>query len=199
MTMKVQNWIFKFGLTIPFFYWLYLMFLTDLGGDPAKKLNHKTGEMAFYFLLANLAIGVLIALKIKMPSPLRFLYQNRRFLGIITFFYLVMHLSFYLAMEGFEFKAIEQMYTKLYLIFATSAWILFLILTLTSNDFSVKKLTLKKWKLLHKVVYVGFALVAAHVLLIEKTDLIKYGLLVGGVVLIQSFRFYKTKLSKFNI
>lgn len=196
MTIKVQNWIFKLSLTIPFFYWLYLMFLTDLGGDPAKKLNHKTGEMAFYFLVANLVIGVLIALKVKMPNPLRFLYLNRRFLGIITFFYLVMHLSFYLAMEGFEFKAIEQMYTKLYLIFATAAWVLFLILTLTSNDLSVKKLTLKKWKMLHKVVYVGFALVAAHVLLIEKTDLIKYGLFAISMIVLQGFRFYKSKSVK---
>jgi methionine sulfoxide reductase heme-binding subunit len=193
MRIKLQNYLFKACLTLPFFYWLYLTFLTDLGADPAKSLNHKTGEMSYYFLIANLIIGALIAFKIKLPSPFRFLYMNRRFRGVITFFYLVLHLTLYFAMESFEFKAVEQIYTKLYLILGFSAWILFLILTLTSNDYSVKKLTVKKWKWVHRLVYLGFILASIHVLQIEKTDLIKYSLLAGTVGLIQIYRFIKTK------
>jgi methionine sulfoxide reductase heme-binding subunit len=193
LNQKYQNYLFKACLTVPFWYWIYRIFLTDLGADPAKSLNHKTGEMSYYFLMANLIIGVLIALKIKMPSALRFLYLNRRFLGVITFFYLILHLTLYFAMESFEFKAIEQIYTKLYLILGFSAWILFLILALTSNDFSVKKLTVKKWKWLHRSVYLGFILASIHVLKIEKTDLIKYSLLAGFIGLIQTYRFVKSR------
>ena len=156
-------------------------------------MNHKTGEMAYYFLLANLLIGIMIAIKIKIPQPLRFLYMNRRFLGVITFFYLVLHLIFYFAMESFEFKAVEQIYTKLYLILGFSAWVLFLILALTSNDFSVKKLTVKKWKWLHRSVYLGFILASIHVLQIEKTDLIKYSLLAGAIGLIQAYRLFRSR------
>lgn len=193
MNQKYQNYLFKSFLTLPFFYWLYLTFLTDLGADPAKSLNHKTGEMSYYFLMANLIIGALIALKIKMPANFRFLYMNRRFLGVITFFYLILHLTLYFAMESFEFKAVEQIYTKLYLILGFSAWVLFLILALTSNDFSVKKLTVKKWKWLHGSVYLGFILASIHVLQIEKTDLIKYSLLAGAIGLIQAYRLFRSR------
>lgn len=192
MTIKLQNRIFKFLLTTPFFYWLYLIFLSDLGADPAKSLNHKTGQMAYYYLIANLLIGVIVALKIKLPEFLRFLYLNRRFLGVITFFYLVLHLGLYFAMESFEFKAIEQIYTKLYLIIGFSAWLILLILTLTSNDYSVKKMSQKRWKLLHRFIYLGFALASVHILNIEKTDLVKYSLLSGALVCTQIFRYLRT-------
>lgn len=190
--MKWQNRIFKVLLTAPFLYWMYLIFLSDLGADPAKRLNHKTGEMAYYYLMANLIIGVLIAVKIKLPSYLRFIYQNRRFLGVISFFFLVMHLSFYLAMESFEYKAIEQMYTKLYLILGSLAWIIFLILAVTSNDFSVRHLGQKRWKWIHRLNYLGFFIASIHVLNIEKTDLIKYSTLLGAMILVQMYRFKKT-------
>jgi sulfoxide reductase heme-binding subunit YedZ len=193
MQIKYQSYVFKLLLTTPFFYWLYLVFLGDLGADPAKSLNHKAGEIAYYYLIANLLIGVLIAIKIKLPQQLRFLYMNRRFLGVITFFYLVIHLTLYFAMESFEFQAIEQIYTKLYLILGSCAWLLFLVLALTSNDFSVKKLTLKRWRLLHKTVYLGFVLASIHILNIEKTDLIKYSLLLTLVVLLQLFRLIKNR------
>lgn len=195
ISIKLQNYLFKIFLTVPFFYWIYLIFLGDLGADPSKTLNHKTGEMAYYFLLANLLIGIFIALKIKMPTGLRFVYMNRRFLGVITFFYLALHLTLYFAMESFEFKAIEQIYTKLYLILGSIAWLLFFILALTSNDYSVQKLTAKKWKLLHRTVYLGFAIASIHILNIEKTDLIKYSLLLGLVIIFQCYRFYKNKIN----
>ncbi len=192
MSIKWQNRIFKILLTVPFLYWMYLIFFSDLGADPAKRMNHKTGEMAYYYLMANLMIGVLIALKIKMPSALRFIYQNRRFLGVITFFFLMMHVSFYFAMESFEFKAVEQMYTKLYLILGSTAWILFLILALTSNDFSVRYLGQKRWKWIHRLNYLGFFIASIHILNIEKTDLIKYSALLGSMIIIQMYRFKKT-------
>lgn len=191
MNLKWQNRIFKILLTTPFLYWMYLIFLSDLGADPAKRMNHKTGEMAYYYLMANLMIGVLIAVKIKLPTYLRFIYQNRRFLGVISFFFLMMHLSFYFAMESFEFKAFEQMYTKLYLILGSTAWIIFFTLAVTSNDFSVRHLGQKKWKWIHRLNYLGFFIASVHILNIEKTDLIKYSLLLLSMLVIQTYRLIK--------
>lgn len=200
----MSNKLFRTCLFLPIFYWTYLIFFGSLGADPAKFLNHKTGTMALYFLLANLAIGILLSLSktipFKWPSLLRFLLQERRWLGVFTFVFLVFHLGLYWAMEGFEAKGFVQMYTKTYLILGSLAWILMFILAITSNNYSVKKLGGKKWKWVHRCVYVASALVTAHILLIEKTDLIKYGILTGLIWLSQLIRifFVKRKSTKIS-
>jgi sulfoxide reductase heme-binding subunit YedZ len=189
--------LFRFLLLTPLLYWIYLVFFSDLGADPAKAMNHTTGEVALYFILLNLLIGILIAFKVKLPQGLRFLFMHRRFLGITSFFYLLIHLGFYLAMESFEFKAIEQLYTKNYLIAASLAFILLLTLTITSNDIAVRKLSYKNWKTLHRCVYPAAAFFTLHVMLIEKTDLIKYGAifsLLWALLLVRFFLHVKSKI-----
>ena len=180
--------IFRFILLFPIFYWIYLIFFSNMGADPAKSLNHKAGEIALYYILLNLGVGILISFKYRFPKALRFLLSNRRYLGVLSFIILVFHLFLYFAMESFEFKAIEQMYTKTYLICASLAFIILSVLAFTSNDFFVKRLTIKKWKTLHRAIYVAMFLFSIHVLLIEKTDLIKYGIIFFILWLFQAVR-----------
>lgn len=174
-----------------------MIFFGTLGADPAKFLNHKTGEMALYFLLANLAVGILISfsktIPFKWPNLLRFLLQERRWLGVFTFVFLIFHLGLYWAMEGFESKGFVQMYTKTYLILGSLAWVLMFALAMTSNNYSVRKFGGKKWKWLHRLVYLATALITAHILLIEKTDLIKFGALTGFIWLLQIVRVFLAK------
>lgn len=181
--------IFRFLLLVPGFYWTYLIFFSDLGADPAKNLNHKAGEIALYYILLNLLIGILIGFKVKFPIKLRFLLQNRRYLGVLSFLVLIFHVFLYFAMESFEPQAIEQIFTKNYLIFGSLAFSILMVLAVTSNDFSVRRLTIKVWKRLHRFVYLASFFFSAHILLIEKTDLIKYGLILGTLWLLQAIRF----------
>lgn len=193
---------FRALLLIPILIWVWNLYSGQVGADPAKELNHQTGEVALYFLLLNLFAGILISYKVKMPHPLIMLYQERRWLGVTSFCFLVFHVLLYLLLEGFELKAWEQIYTKTYLIFGSLAWIGMLILAVTSNDFSVRKLGFKKWKFIHKFVYFVSALITVHVLLIEKTDLIKYGLIFAALWILQISRWLhlwkqKKKQTKF--
>lgn len=167
--------IFRISLLLPAIYWIYLMVSGNLGADPAKSLNHKTGEMALYYFLLNLLIGISLSISYKFPSILRFLPQNRRYLGVVNFIYLIFHLLLYLTMENFEKRAFTQMLTKTYLIFASLAWLILFSLALSSNNFSVRTMGAKKWKNLHRLIYLAAVFITLHVLLIEKTDLIKYG------------------------
>jgi sulfoxide reductase heme-binding subunit YedZ len=188
------NKLFRTLLFAPVFYWAYLIFFGSLGADPAKNLNHKTGEAALCFLLLNLLVGILLsfskAIPFAWPRASRFLLQERRWLGVITFLFLIFHLFLYWAIEGFEQKGFEQMYTKNYLIFGSLAWLIMLVLAVTSNDFSVRRLGGKKWKNLHRLAYLASALITLHVLSIEKADLIKYGSLLGALWLLQISRFF---------
>jgi len=181
--------IFRFLLLVPGFYWTYLILFSDLGADPAKNLNHKAGEIALYYILLNLLLGILIGFKVKFPVKLRFLLLNRRYLGVLSFLVLVFHVFLYFAMESFEAQAIEQIFTKNYLIFGSLAFSILLILAFTSNDFSVRRLTIKVWKRLHRFVYLASLFFSIHILLIEKADLIKYGLILGTLWLLQISRF----------
>lgn len=180
--------IFRFLLLLPGFYWTFLIFFSDLGADPAKNLNHKAGEIALYYILLNLVLGALIGFKVKFPIKLRFLLLNRRYLGVLSFLILIFHVFLYFAMESFGPQAIEQIFTKNYLICGSLAFMILAVLAITSNDWSVKKLTVKKWKRLHRFVYLASFFFSVHILLIEKSDLIKYGLILGGLWLLQISR-----------
>ena len=176
---------FRLSLLIPLFVWGWDVYSGNIGADPAKAFNHHSGEISLYFLLANLSLGVLISFKLKWTNFLSFLFQERRWLGVTTFGFLILHFLFYLLLEGFETKAWVQIYTKTYLIFGGLAWLGMMVLALTSNNFSVRKLGFKRWKLIHRFVYVFSALVTVHVLLIEKTDLVKYGILLALLWILQ--------------
>ena len=104
--------IYRIALISPFFFWAWLIYSGSLGADPAKTLNHKTGDFALYYLLGNLALG---NLQRGLPPPLRFLVASRRFLGITTFAILLCHVLIYFTMEGFTRQSLVQIPTKLYL------------------------------------------------------------------------------------
>lgn len=188
MTPKNIARLLKFILLAPVLYWIYLIASDSLGADPAKTMSHKTGETAFFYLLANLSLGAGLSIFSARPIWARSLILIRRYLGVLTFVILVFHLVLYLALEGFEPQAFTQLYTKTYLILGTLAWFIFLILALTSNDFSMRRLGGRRWKKLHRMVYIAMALVSVHVMLIEKADLVKFGVLIGILWLIQGVR-----------
>ena len=161
-------------LLLPAAWWLYEIFTGQYGADPAKTYNHATGELALYYLLGSLFLGTLVGFQLRFPAWLRFLLLGRRFLGVVTFLYLAAHVFLYLAMEGFELQAFTQLVTKLYLILGLAAWLILLAMAVTSNDFSLRRLGFRRWKLLHRFVHLAAALVTVHVLLIEKGDRVKF-------------------------
>lgn len=175
--MKWTNKLFRVLLLVPFFWWAYLIFFGSLGAEPAKELNHMTGFMALIYLFSNLWIGVIGAF-FKWPVKLRFLLQERRWLGVITWVMLLGHVFLYFALEAFSPKALPQIFNKTYLTFGFFAFTGMTLLAATSNQFSVRKLGGKKWKLLHRCVYFVALLVTVHIFLIEKANLPLFALIV---------------------
>lgn len=183
-------------LLAPILWWAFRIVMGRYGADPAKSFNHATGEMALYYLLGNLALGALIGFGVRFPAWIRLVLLGRRWLGVVTFVFLVFHVFFYLAMEGFEGKAFVQAVTKLYLIFGLSAWVILLLMALTSNDFSLRRMGFKWWKRLHRFVHLAAFFVMGHTLLIEKGDLVKYGCLFALLWALQAGCFLWRKMKK---
>jgi len=177
----------------PICYWIWAIYSNSLGAEPVVKLNIQTGYTGLSFLLFNLLLGWLIWFKNKtLLYIFRPLILQRRWLGIFTGVYFVLHFLTYLAKEAFEFTAFEQIWTKNYLIFGFSAFSLLMILTLTSNSLSVRLLKIKRWKNLHRLVYVAFLLMLGHVFQIEKGNLILLAAMIVPLLALQLWRLLST-------
>lgn len=206
LEMKILNLVLKAFMFGPIAFWIIKALDGSLGADPAKELNHLTGLWGLYYLLINLSIGLLVwayrILEVKPSMLLKLAQQQRRWLGVVGFLFIFIHLGFYFLMEGFDLTAIQQIISKNYLIFGLLSLILLSALAITSNDWSVRRFGGRKWKNLHRLVYLAYALSLFHFFQIEKADIdwfLKINLpimvlLIGRAVF--NFYRYKKKSSK---
>jgi methionine sulfoxide reductase heme-binding subunit len=186
VTKKV--WLFRLSLFLPLIYFAWQILSQSIVAEPAKEANHFTGEWAIWLLFFNAILGVLLHFSMKIPKSLRFLYAQRRFLGLTSFFVLVLHVFFYFAFQGIEAQTWKDLLTKRYLIFGVAAWTLLFLLAATSFNRAIRWMGAKRWKSLHRVVHLAYLLIAMHVLSIEKTDLIKYGIMIGALSVLEGSR-----------
>jgi sulfoxide reductase heme-binding subunit YedZ len=145
--------------------WWFALGLTDrLGADPMRELEHALGLWALRFLLASLAI-----------TPLRQLtrinlIRYRRALGLLAFYYVVLHLLTYLVLDqGLDPDAIlADILKRLYITIGMACFVILVPLAVTSNNASVRRLGAKAWTSLHRIVYVAPILAVLHFLLSVK-------------------------------
>ena len=185
LKLNLPIWL---GLAIPFIVETYRAFKGDLGAAPAETLNKDTGVITISFLIANLYIGALLALlKRKLPFH-GFWVSLRRPLGVFTFIYACFHMSFYILNEGGLNLAIETGLDTTYIQLGLVAFLIIAILAITSNNFFVRKLKAKKWKQLHRLVYIALILGCIHFYLIEKTEHLWLWLTLTPLVIMQAIR-----------
>lgn len=165
------RFIFYFLLSSPLWYWFYRAWAGSLGVEPLETLNVETGYVTLTLFLVNLWLGVAIRFLKARVSFLKWWFQRRRSLGVATGIYAIMHFSTYLGQESFAPQAWEQLLTKLYLTVAFLALLILLTMTLTSNNWSLRKLKFHPWKILHRAVHVASLLILTHVMLIEKGNI----------------------------
>lgn len=157
---------------------LFFRALTDgLGPDPAQELSIETGEWALRFLLITLTL-----------TPLRQLTRRagfvlyRRMLGLFALFYATIHLFVWMTfILDFRWFAItEEILERPYITVGFSAYMILLVLGVTSPRVMVRKLG-KNWKRLHRFVYVAVILAVVHLLWILRADIteaVQYGFIV---------------------
>jgi methionine sulfoxide reductase heme-binding subunit len=184
----IIKWALRLAIWFWVGFWVAQIFIGDLGASPALKLNHKLGHITLVLLTANIGFGILLSVLGSRAGWLRNLFSERRFWGVSAFLVLLIHVFFYFVNEGFEPKAFTQIYTKTYLIFATLAFLLMFTLAVTSNNFSVRKLGGRRWKVLHRLVYAIQFLLFGHILLIEKADLELYAPWLIALAVAQAVR-----------
>lgn len=142
-------------------------YLDDLGANPFEVLTRSTGEWTLRFLLLTLAMTPLRQLTGSV-WPLRL----RRMLGLYSFFYVCVHLMTYIVLDHFFDwdEILKDIIKRPYITFGMLAFTLLIPLAMTSTKKMMKRLG-KRWKSLHKLIYVIAILGVLHFLLLVKADL----------------------------
>ncbi|MCG7391734.1 protein-methionine-sulfoxide reductase heme-binding subunit MsrQ [Microvirga sp. ACRRW] len=146
--------------------WLFYAGITDqLGADPMRTLEQELGEWAFRFLIATLTI-----------TPLRQLFsinllRYRRAIGLLAFYYALLHLTTYLVLDqGLDFAAIgADIVKRPYITIGMATFLILLPLAITSNNAAIRRMGGQAWAKLHKFVYLAAIGAALHFILVVKS------------------------------
>ncbi len=135
----------------PFGWLVYGALTNQLGADQTAAITFVTGKTALWTLMVSLAIT-----PVRQLSPrLNWLIKFRRLIGLFAFFYATLHLLTYIGLyASFDPNTIADDVTRRRFIFiGVAAWLILLPLAATSTNWAIRKLSGKRWALLHKAVY----------------------------------------------
>jgi sulfoxide reductase heme-binding subunit YedZ len=145
----------------------YLGFSDQLGGDPVKAIIHYTGLGALRLLLLTLCITPLS----RFTRQSRLL-RLRRLLGLYSFVWALAHLGNFVVFD-LQLDAgliIGELTERPYIVVGMLAWLILLALAITSLPRLVRALG-RRWKPLHRGIYVAVCAAAIHFLWSVKADI----------------------------
>lgn len=159
---RVPVWaVYTIG-ALPGPYLFYMGVTGGLGVEPIKALEHALGEWALQFLIAGLAV-----------TPLRRrlgvnLMKFRRAIGLLSFYYICLHLLVWLLLDvQIPAQIWADIVKRPYITIGMAGFLLLLPLAATSNNLSVRRLG-PAWRRLHRLVYPAVLLGAVHFVMLRK-------------------------------
>lgn len=165
--------------------WLVFAALTDnLTINPIQAAMQRSGQFALIFLLLSLS-----ATPVNSLFGFHQALKVRRALGLYAFLYAVLHFFIFIFLDyGLNLTLIlEALVEKRFIIAGASALIILTALALTSFQWWMKRLG-KKWKYLHRLVYLAGIFVVLHFAWARKGDIFSLqgdilAPLIAGIIL----------------
>jgi len=110
--------------------------------------------------------------------------------GLFAFFYAALHFTTYLALDqGFDLSDIgADIVKRKFITVGFAAFVLLIPLAVTSNDRAVKRLGFRRWKRIHRLVYVAAVLGVIHFIWRVKADLLQPALFGAALVFLFAVR-----------
>jgi sulfoxide reductase heme-binding subunit YedZ len=141
--------------------------LTDLGADPIRALEIRTGLWTLRFLAITLAVT-----PIRQTFKLGALAKYRRMFGLFTFFYACIHVSTWVGVDWFfDFGAMgEEILKHKYIFVGMATFLLLIPLAITSTNGWVRRLGGARWARLHRLIYFAAITGTVHYLWAVKKD-----------------------------
>jgi sulfoxide reductase heme-binding subunit YedZ len=143
-------------------------YFDKLGANPIEKITRTTGYWTLTFLLISLSL-----------TPLRrvlgwlWLIRLRRLLSLFAFFYACLHFLTYLVLDQFfDWNSIlKDIIKRPYITVGFPAFLLMIPMAITSTDAMIRRLGGKRWRLLHRLVYLCAVGGVIHYWWLVKKDL----------------------------
>lgn len=151
--------------------------------DPLQFIQHGTGDWTLRFLVFTLTVTPLRQ-ALQLPELIRF----RRMLGLYAFFYACLHFSTYLVFDKlFDLHEIwKDVYKRPFITVGFLAFTLLIPLAITSTAGWIRRLGGRRWRILHRAVYVSAVCGVIHYYWLVKSAVIRpltYAALLGLLLL----------------
>ena len=160
------------------------IFLDDEIINKTSYVITSTGYVALVYLVITLSLPFFKSNNIKIKT---------RLFGISAFYFSVIHFILYLIDNSYDLSFIkEDALFRNYIIVGYLALILLIPMYLTSFQYFKDKI--KDWKKLHKIVYVVYFFILAHIYFIIKADyyyLILFSSIFLVIIILKKYNFYK--------
>ena len=147
--------------------------LGDLGPNPPEFVSRHTGSWTFNLLLLTLLVSPL-----RAWTGAHWLLRLRRSLGLLTFFYALLHFAAFALFEHeLEMGAIAaDILERPFIAVGFVAFLLLIPLALTSSNWAIARLGGRRWQELHRSIYLIGILAALHYLWLTKITAYYYPL-----------------------
>lgn len=142
----------------PLIRWVWLGWQGELTANPIEFLTRSSGTWALVCLLVTLSVSPLREM-FNQPAIIRL----RRTCGLFAFFYAALHaVAWAWWDQNFVVRAMwRDVIDRPFITVGMLAFVSLLALALTSNQWAMRGLG-KRWKQLHRFIYVAGALVILH-------------------------------------
>lgn len=139
-----------------------------LNANPVEMVNRYLGDWALRFILITLSITPIVQI-----TGWAKLVGYRRMIGLFAFAYSFLHLSNYVIADQFFIWADiwADVIKRTYITVGMATFIILLALAITSPKAAIKRLGTKRWRMLHRSVYVAGIGAVFHHWMMVKADL----------------------------
>ena len=168
--------------------------------DPLKYVLHHLGFTACVLLAVVLSFTPLRVLFPKWGVALA-LNRHRRLVGVSAFVYAALHLATHLLYEtGGDTSALGRVFkaaaTKPFQLVGLAAFVILLVLAVTSLHAAVRWLGGKRWKNLHRLVYIAAGLAAYHQIEARKIFPVQVLWIFGPLAVLEIARVFRQMRKK---
>ena len=163
------RWVMHIGAWLPLAVLIVDAIRNNLTFNPIQAATQRTGDTAIILLGLSLACSPLSTyLKWKNAIALR------RPLGLYAFMYAAIHFWLFIGADfGYQLNFIvPEFLQKYYLWVGLPAFIILLALAATSFKWAMRRLG-RRWKRLHRLIYLAGLLVILHLALVIKGDALR--------------------------
>ena len=156
----------------------------EFDARPWEALNLAAGEWTLWVLLAALAVTPL-----RRVGHWPRLALVRRRVGVGAFCYLVLHAVAFVADKSFDLALVAgEIVQRTYLVIGFGALLILLALAITSTDPMLRRLGGRRWRALHRLVYIAALLGVLHFFLQSKLELARPSLFAGLLLWLLLYR-----------